>query len=60
MSTMSSDDLSAILEKLDSRELRKRLVALEKERSSLMVLIRAARARERTAKRAKKKVVSHG
>jgi hypothetical protein len=44
---MSHTTPSAILEQLDAAELRRRLAELDAERAALLVLLRAARARER-------------
>jgi hypothetical protein len=51
MSTTATTDLGALLDQLDSRTIIDRLAALEREQRALRVLLRAARARERTLAR---------
>ena len=46
----ATSDPLALLDQLDAAALRRRLDQLDRERSALMVLLRAARARERAAR----------
>ena len=50
-----SDSPSDILENLNADELRRRLDALDRDRAALIVLLRAARARERVSRRPRQK-----
>jgi hypothetical protein len=55
---MSSDPLS-IIDNLNSIQLRARLTRLDKQRSALIVLLRATLARERKERRPRKRGARH-
>jgi hypothetical protein len=53
-----SGDPVALLDQLDAKQLRQRLAALDRERAAIVVLIRAASARDKNAPRARRREVS--
>jgi hypothetical protein len=55
-----SSDIFTIIDRLNSRQLRANLAQLEQRRSALIVLLRAAIARERKANRASRQEVRRG
>jgi hypothetical protein len=59
MATMSSDPLQ-VIDQLDSQQLRDALARLERQRSALVVLLRAAVARERGNRRPVQREVRRG
>jgi hypothetical protein len=56
--SMSSDPLT-IIDRLDSTQLKARLAKLDKQRSALIVLLRATLARERSGRRPRKRGARH-
>jgi hypothetical protein len=52
-------DSTTLLNRLDADELRQHLDRLDEERAAVLVLLRAARARERARQRHQQREVSH-
>jgi hypothetical protein len=60
MSVMSTSDALQVIDQLDSQKLRATLAKLERQRSAVIVLLRAAVARERKGRRDPRPEVRRG